>query len=75
MKNFTITHLDLSNPNLQPLANDVGMGENEVLAILQSAQSKKHSSQFDKNEKLVFEKLLTMSRKCNIFVTTIIERN
>lgn len=75
MKNFTITHLDLSNPNLQPLANDVGMGENEVLAILQSAQIKKHSSQFDKNEKLVFEKLLTMSRKCNIFVTTIIERN
>lgn len=45
MKNFTITQIDLSNPNLQPLANDAGMDENETL---------------------VFEKLLTMSRKCNI---------
>lgn len=66
MKNFTITQIDLSNPNLQPLANDVGMDENEVLSILQSIQSKKNSNQFDENEKLVFEKLLTMSRKCNI---------
>lgn len=75
MKDFIITNIDLSNANLQPLANDVGMDKNEVLSILQSIQSKKHSSQFDKNEKLVFEKLLTMSRKCNIFVTTIIERD
>ncbi|UZA34046.1 hypothetical protein LP087_13680 (plasmid) [Moraxella bovis] len=69
MKNFTITHLDLSSPNLQPLANDVGMDENEVLVILQSVQGKKHSKQFDENEMLVFEKLLTMSRKCNIYFT------
>lgn len=75
MKDFIVTNIDLSNPNLQPLSDDIGMGKNEILSILQSIQSKKNSNQFDENEKLVFEKLLTMSRKCNIFVTTMIERN
>lgn len=66
MKDFIITNIDLSNANLQPLSDDIGMGKNEILSILQSIQSKKNSNQFDENEKLVFEKLLTMSRKCNI---------